>query len=434
MKNRVTVGLAAAFVVLSGVLSPALCREPAQLWLGWRGDPTTTMVVRWLGEPNGPGSPEVVYSAYPDTAWQEASGVNHPMPHTDRQVNVVELVGLAPGRVYHFRVRAGTKTHRFRTMPASLDEPVRFIEGGDLYGQNYWYNYVNPLDGFGLFREGRMAIVRKVAQQAARRNPMFGVVGGDIAYTEGHPGKAERWYDWLAMWKEDMVTSDSLMVPLVTAIGNHEIVGNQTRAQWHTPGSDPRPAAHAPYYYSLFVEPDTVSYTTLDFGDYLSLILLDSGHSHTVAEQTPWLVGALADRADQAYAFAVYHVPAYPSYRSYDERLSRLVREHWVPLFETARITAAFEHHDHTYKRTVPILNGRQDPAGVLYVGDGAWGRLRRPVRPGDRWYLAKTAKSHHVYVTTLTESECRFEAIDEDGEVFDTFSRPVRPARARNE
>jgi hypothetical protein len=319
-------------------------------------------------------------------------------------------------------------------MPTALSQPVRFVEGGDMYGQNYWYNYANPLDGFGLFRKGRLDIVREVSRQAARRNPMFAVIGGDIAYTEGDPDKPDRWLRWLAAWKQDMVTSDSLLVPVVAAVGNHEVVDNRTKEEWTEPGRKPDPVAHAPYYYSLFVAPDSVSYSVLDFGDYLSLVLLDSGHTFTVPEQTAWLSNALDARPAQAYAFAVYHVPAYPSYRSFDGHLSRQVRQQWVPLFERAHLTAAFEHHDHTYKRTVPILNGRQDPDGVLYLGDGAWGRLRRPKRAEDRWYLAKTEKAHHVYVVTLAPEEARFEAIDEDGETVDTFSRSPRSAAGRGE
>lgn len=430
--KRTTAVWAAALVALAGAGAPAFPEEPEQLWLGWRSDPTSTMTVRWLGRPGARQAPFVSFCRDGGDTWREAAGEGHPMPFTHRVVNVVELRGLRPSAVYRFRVQGGPAVYRFRTLPATLSQPVRFVEGGDLYGRNHWYHRINPLDGFGLFREDRLTIVREVARQAARQDPAFAVVGGDITYTDGHPDRAGRWLEWLAAWKQDMVTPDSLLVPIVAVIGNHEVAGNRTRLEWEQPGRVPDPATHAPYYYSLFIAPDSLSCTALDFGDYMSLVLLDSGHTRTVAQQAGWLSEALAARAAQPYLFAVYHVPAYPSYRSFDERLSRLVRRHWVPLFERAGLTAAFEHHDHTYKRTVLIREGREDPDGVLYLGDGAWGRLRRPKRPGDRWYLARTVKAHHVYVATLTQEGCRFRAIDENGHAFDAFARPPRTAVPR--
>lgn len=44
-----------------------------------------------------------------------------------------------------------------------------------------------------------------------------------------------------------------------------------------------------------------------------------------------------------------------------------------APLFEEYELTAAFENHDHTYKRTHRIRDGWWIPRGVLYLGDGAW-------------------------------------------------------------
>ena len=45
------------------------------------------------------------------------------------------------------------------------------------------------------------------------------------------------------------------------------------------------------------------SYATLDFGDYLSLVLLDTGHNTAIAgEQTDWLEKVLRARADRLSA------------------------------------------------------------------------------------------------------------------------------------
>jgi hypothetical protein len=87
-------------------------------------------------------------------------------------------------------------------------------------------------------------------------------------------------------------------------------------------------------------------------------------------------------------------VPAYPSVRK-DEGTTLEIRQHWVPLFEKAGVSAAFEHHDHAYKRTHPLLGGKVQDApakGVTYLGDGAWGASIRKVRPpADVPHIAKS-------------------------------------------
>ena len=93
---------------------------------------------------------------------------------------------------------------------------------------------------------------------------------------------------------------------MVVCIGNHEVNGGYGK-----------PRKDAPFYFALhdglYAER---SYATLDFGDYLSLVLLDTGHVAPIdGEQTDWLDKTLAERTDRPHLIAVNHVPAYPSYR-----------------------------------------------------------------------------------------------------------------------
>ena len=85
--------------------------------------------------------------------------------------------------------------------------------------------------------------------------------------------------------------------------------------------------------------------------------------------------------------FVVNHVPAYPSYRKPEGTNGKAGtgagnRKHWVPLFEKYRVPVVLEHHDHTFKRTKPLLDGLAHDNGVLYLGDGSWGQLRTPQTP----------------------------------------------------
>jgi hypothetical protein len=89
------------------------------------------------------------------------------------------------------------------------------------------------------------------------------------------------------------------------------------------------------------------------------------------------------------------------------------------------------EHHDHTYKRTHPITDGRQDKYGVLYLGDGSWGKLRVPKKPEERPYLAAVSKAYHLSVHRL-EGDQRFHvALEETGRVADVCATSgKRPSR----
>ena len=78
------------------------------------------------------------------------------------------------------------------------------------------------------------------------------------------------------------------------------------------------------------------------------------------------------------------------------------------------------EHHDHTFKRTKPLLGGLANDNGVLYLGDGSWGRLRTPKTPEKRPYLAAASRDYHLSLHRL-EGEERFHlALDENGRVMD--------------
>ncbi len=387
--------------------------DPPALYLTWQGDPTTTMTIRWHSNKENKRDDVVEYQQRGASEWRSAKGCHHDMSHSERIVHVVELTGLDPGAVYRFRLGEDSAVYQFRTMPSDLtSEEVRFVVGGDTYGKPRWWY---PKD---WFRRGRhyYELLRKTNLKASKTSPMFVVIGGDFTYSNGEEGQAERWYKWLTAWKEDMVTSDSLLIPLMPVIGNHEVVKGYKK-DWYKPNKPSSPATQAPYFYSLFIAPDSSSYRVLDFGNYMSLILLDSGHTTFVDEQEQWLADTLEARLEVPYKFAAYHVPAYPSACDSSDEIPTRIRKWWVPLFEQFELDVAFEHHDHTYKRT-HNLNG------VVYLGGGAWGKERKP-KP-NRWYLATAQKEYHFILVKLQEQTALFQAIDSNGQVFDEYSKPA--------
>jgi acid phosphatase type 7 len=314
------------------------------------------------------------------------------MPYSERTTHTGEITGLQSGATYRFRFGPDSKTYTFRTMPARADRPIRFATGGDTMHRKEW--------------------LEKTNRQALKYDPDFVMLGGDLAYENGDPKQVQRIYDWLDACKSTLVTAQGRVVPIVVTLGNHEVQGGFGKT-----------AEQAPYFHNLFPFPGSRGYNVLDFGDYMSVIVLDSGHTAPIAgAQTMWLSQTLESRRDVPHKFPVYHVASYPSVRKFEEGGSPLIRQNWAPLFEKYGVRVAFENHDHAYKRTHPIRSGQVDYAhGVMYLGDGAWGVTPRDVH-SDSWYLAKTASVRHFILVTLQGQHEQFRVIDEEGNTIDQY------------
>jgi acid phosphatase type 7 len=266
---------------------------------------------------------------------------------------------------------------------------------------------------------------------AAHFDPDFIIWGGDLAYADGREDRLDNWIEWFDALKSTLVAGDGRVIPVVVAIGNHEVRGGYYfRNEEYQQDAETREQM-APYFYRLFAMPGQPGYNALDFGDYLSILLLDTNHTNPISgEQTEWLAQTLAERKDVPHIFPLYHVTAYPSHRSFEDRTSRDIREHWAPLFEKFNVRVAFENHDHTYKRTIPIREGKPHPQGIVYIGDGCWGVAPRKIHdPAETWYLETAHSARHVIVVTLHRTHQHFLVVNTDGEIIDEF--PASAQRA---
>src|SRR5262249_34058389 len=235
---------------------------------------------------------------------------------------------------------------------------------------------------------------------------------------------AETSLAFLRNYSKHMVGRGGRLIPMLACIGNHEVDGGYGR-----------PRESAPFFYAIFdgLFRDT-SYARLDFGDYLSLVLLDTGHTSSIGgDQTYWLEKTLRARKDHPHVVVANHVPAYPSARSMHgpDGTGEANRKHWVPLFEKYRVPVVLEHHDHTFKRTKPLLDGFADKNGVLYLGDGSWGRLRAPYQPEQLGYLAASSRDYHLSLHRIQGKERFHLALDENGKIMDVCRSGQRTSSA---
>src|SRR5437588_842789 len=130
--------------------------------------------------------------------------------------------------------------------------------------------------------------------QAARQDPLFALIGGDLGYDNGR--SVEVSLAFLRNYSKHMVAPGGRLIPLVACIGNHEVDGGYNK-----------PRAKAPFFYALFdgLYSDT-SFAALDFGAYLGLVLLDTTHTSPIeGDQTDWLEKTLKARVDHPNVMVV---------------------------------------------------------------------------------------------------------------------------------
>jgi hypothetical protein len=400
--RRAALGTAAAgisgFAGCTGLLddSPETIDPPSTLIATWRSnDPSHQVTLQWIVEADDEPDPVDIALSSNGTATNETAVTrfgsvgSYPPMYRHRAT----FRALAPDTEFGIQLRGKSTGLTVRTAPESIDEPLTFAQGGDI---------------------GTTGFVADLHQEAASWDPLFALVGGDLAYADGV--SIPPWVTLLEQWHEHM-RSDGRLIPIASAIGNHEVQGGI-----HGDRED------APFYYDLFDnDVREQAYWAIDIGESVSFLMLDSNHSTPVpGEQTEWLESALAERADREHVAVVSHVPAYPSSKPITgagrDRVD--VREHWVPLFEEYDVDIVFEHDDHTYKRTHLLEGGERADDGILYVGDGAWGKGgREAVSTEERPYLAVSkSKRHVIRVEFGPDGSRQYRAVDPNGETIDHF------------
>ena len=402
--------LVAAGALLFGLaLGACTPGRPRPVYLTWSDEDTsTTMTVSYHTRGDFAGS-FVHYDTQPrggepERYASQARGFERRIAGVERTVHVVPLSGLRPGTRYWFvagdPLSGFSREESFRTLPGD-GSPVRFVAGGDM-ATGWW--------------------PRMTSRQAARTDPDFALLGGDLAYCRGGPEGEARWRDWFEDWDATMRAPDGRLIPLVAAIGNHD---RTDRA-----GADPAVVAR---FFSgfLYQDPGGRSYFTRRFGPRVAVFVLDSGHLALQAgAQTDWLEAQLRATEGVPVRFALYHVALFPAHQPIGDSV-RAERESWLPLFDAFHLTAAFEHHGHLHKRTHPLRAGAavSDGTGTVYFGDGDWGKSRAKEPDLGREYLAAASSRRHFWQVTVSEQGIRYQAIDGFGRVFDRAAQDARGA-----
>lgn len=407
---------------------PFIRRKPYAdlVYLTWIDDPLTTMTIQWHtietrtgAEPN----PEVKYREINSPEWLVATGSNHDMLFPDpinekrRVVHWTTLRGLSPNTAYEFAFNGDDRTvYKFKTAPSDLSSSLKIAFASD---SHY---------GIQDITDSSHETIPMIVERIKEAEPDVVVHGGDFGYDDGNVsrGVTMQWIGFMKMMQSGaLLNSDGFMIPFIPTLGNHD--GGQQKGAPYGEGN-------AVNFSNMFAFPISQNYLygRLNFGDYLQLLVLDSGWGNPIEQCTNWLAQEIDGSKKHVIPF--YHRPLY-GYRGdnidlYDEAIAQ-----WAPLFENNNVKISFNGHLHNYYYTKPILNGEVNENGVVYCGNGAWG-LKRTSRdftePTPEW-IERQAHSDfdsenvtHFYLITLENEKATVDAINKDGFLFERFSRMV--------
>lgn len=367
---------------------------PAQWRIMWTGDASTEATVSWTTAERGKehyvhyGTDKMAFS-YKKISHR--SGL-HTLSKNDLKKKVksayfhhVKLTDLKPATRYYFYIESdGVKSRTFYFYTAPKDgSDFSVIHGGDSRS--------------GLL--SRCKINKQIASIVEKEPKVLAFAHGGDYVVKGDWG---HWRLWLSH-HELTTANDGRILPIIPTRGNHD---------------------GGPIYKEIFdIQPNKPDWHTTTLGKDVTIVTLDTNVAGG-GDQSKWLEKELKDyRPKTKWLLTQYHRPLYPAVKKAPAHT-----QIFCPLFDKYNVDLACESDGHCIKRTVPIRDGKKDPTGVTYIGEGGLGVGQRKPKK-DLWYFdgGVTGSDHHIMVLGFNSEKLRIRTILLNGEVYDDHSLSVR-------
>lgn len=307
-----------------------------------------------------------------------------------RTMHEVHLTGLEAESVYLYRVQSVTaagdtirgEIKTFKTAVAP-DRAFAFVVFSD--------SQSNP------------EVWGKISSLGWKERPDFGLHAGDLV------GLGYLKHEWV---NEFFAPSQAFMsrIPLFSVPGNHE--------------------HDAALYYQYMSNPEPEYRYTFDYGNARYYMVDSNRPLFKGTEQYTWLEEQLA-KSDQLWNFVVHHHPPYSSEE--DDFGNTHVEQSLlgdpdlkdaIHLYEKYNVDVVFYGHIHTYERTWPLFRERvNQEKGVIYINTGGAGGRLETAAPTRAWFTQKVRTTHHFCYVNIHDNRLDFQAIDENGQLFDQFT-----------
>lgn len=242
----------------------------------------------------------------------------------------------------------------------------------------------------------------RIITQAWKERPNFALHAGDLV------DLGYRKDDWV---NEFLAPAQLLMkhIPVYSIPGNHE--------------------HDAAFYYQYMYVPRRYFYS-FHYGNAEFFMIDTNQYQEVGTDMYNWLEQALA-QSTAYWKFVVHHHPPYSSDENDFGNTNVEASTHGdsearelTSLYDKYGVDIVFFGHIHSYERTWPLKNNKTDQQnGVIYLNmGGAGGKLENP-SPIRSWFTNKLRTTHHFGYIAINGNNLQFQAIDENGTLFDWFS-----------
>lgn len=359
--------------------------------------------VTWTTTPLVTGSilEMVEYAQYEKNGWEgskpkviEGQSNPHPMNEGELQVHTVTVKGLKPGTLYAYRVGDGTVEGWSETATISLPAPGKkaddfnFILMGDIQAAPN-----QSETGFGPFTD----VYRKA--KADYPDASFMMQVGDLI------DDGNLYNHWSEFFKSMEDPALSASTPIVTAVGNHENIGNGVdtfKQFFRMPQNGPEEFKGTVY--------------SFDHGDAHIAVLNTETDKEGLIKQTEWLKEDMAS-TDKKWKIVLYHRSPY---YSNPQGGSGTVQEVFPKVFDELGVDLAISGHDHAYVRTHPMKNGETKDDGTTYVIAGSAGGKFYAAVPQPYMDVIFEEKTQIYTNISVTQNGITIKAKTRDGRTID--------------
>lgn len=230
------------------------------------------------------------------------------------------------------------------------------------------------------------------------------------------------------------------LVPILFSYGNHDFGLNALPERGIPIGpSGPGAMMYFPMHLSTESEAPAVPLVT-DRRSYhyhklgkIVLFNLDSGYLADYNGKQLDFIREVSSQHPDYVKMASYHNPNYYTCKNGLANQDAIVAglAYWNPVFDEFKFMAAFENHEHTFKKSFPIANEKYDPKGTYYLGNGNWGADLRDDCDlnNDTGALEIVEQKHHIFVVNISAEAnmVTYNVFDENGVQFiNPFSQNI--------